>query len=395
MIKNRLIILLISVVFISSCSDNKPEVNENVESLPPSIAVQEETVSSVIELSDEQAGQLNIETESVKEGRLDIKIAAPANVFPAPENLRIISAPVSGRVVAINYHEGDMVSKGDILLEIESLDFANMVSEYLRALADKEYYSSNYNRLNKLAKQNISSRSDLEKAESELRRASNLLTAAHSKLLAIGISQKEMNAWANGADPGAIIKIRAGISGKLNEHLVDMGQAVNIYDKMLTIINPSKVMIKGFLSPHDASLVRPGDTAFTETLKGHEHSRVAGIIHSINPALDENNKSVVVNVMASPNNGWPRPGQSIRLVIDSKTDDNVIYIPVKAIVYDGDKALVFVKKSGNQWEKRYIEIKRSFEDFAVVQSGLKAGEEVAVSKIFNLKALARFEQFAD
>ena len=111
--------------------------------------------------------------------------------------------------------------------------------------------------------------------------------------------------------------------------------------------------------------------------------------------MDELNKSITVIILENSLNGWPRPGQNTRLNIFAETAAPVIAIPVAALQYDGDESAVFVKKDALHYEKRLVYVRRITGENVILESGLESGEEVAVSQVFSLKALARYEEFAE
>jgi cobalt-zinc-cadmium efflux system membrane fusion protein len=115
----------------------------------------------------------------------------------------------------------------------------------------------------------------------------------------------------------------------------------------------------------------------------------------VNPSLDMNNRSVIANILVESKDNWPLPGENVRLEIESSSPVDVITVPMDAITYDNNDAVVFVKLSEDKYEKRILEVTNGQGDYAIVRSGLKESEEVAISQVFSLKALARYEQFAD
>jgi cobalt-zinc-cadmium efflux system membrane fusion protein len=121
---------------------------------------------------------------------------------------------------------------------------------------------------------------------------------------------------------------------------------------------------------------------------------ISGKIKSINPALDETNRSIVANAVVESKGGFPLPGQNIRVVIKASTNGDAIFIPKNAIVYDGDKAVVFVK-SGDNFTRREIVPGKETDSGVIVSEGIQPGEKVAISELFTLKALIRFEEFAE
>jgi cobalt-zinc-cadmium efflux system membrane fusion protein len=167
-----LIAIMTAAVTLSCSSPDAPEQNTESVPLPPTLS--ENTAGSttvLVKLDDRQAEELQIKTQKVVEEIVSYPIVAPGTAFPAPDNISIASAPISGRVVEIYAHEGESVARGEVLLEIESLEFATLVAEYLRAAAEAEYQGNNYKRLQLLVEKKISPQRALDKAESDLERA--------------------------------------------------------------------------------------------------------------------------------------------------------------------------------------------------------------------------------
>jgi cobalt-zinc-cadmium efflux system membrane fusion protein len=99
--------------------------------------------------------------------------------------------------------------------------------------------------------------------------------------------------------------------------------------------------------------------------------------------------------MVNTENGWPKPGENVRLDIVTSSKKEIIAIPVETITYDGNQAIVFVLKEEGVFEKRNIEVAEMRDNFVFVDKGLKSGEEIAKTKVFSLKALSRFDKIAE
>lgn len=393
------------LAFMLSCSDKSEEAKSPGGDAAPNN--QDSKGISYINLSEEQAKELNIEIFNTESKAVDLIVSCPGDVSPAPDRSSIISAPISGIVNQIKAHEGEYVTKGQLLMVIESLDFINMVSEYMQAKQEVEYLAIELSRLAKLRESNISSKSDYDKMKNSYWKAGNDLQISRSKLKSIGLSDKETSDLEckflesvddlkkiNGDKCETNLKIRAPISGYIDMHYVDLGQAVTTYDRMMTIIGTDKVLIRGYLSPGDAELVDPGDKVTITTSKETNRS-IETVVHTKNPSLDPSNKAVTLNIYANTKSNWPYPGQNVRLEVLTKTKAEMVYVPVSAIAYFGETPIVFVKAGEGKFEKREIKLGRISESIAIVLEGLKAGEEVAVSEIFTLKSLAKFEEFAE
>jgi len=383
----------------SGCGNQEKSAEpETQTTAPPSITGSGATQTQVIQLTNAQAEELNINTYKINRSHFSFIITAPSRVHPAPRHISIVAAPVNGRVTNIFAHEGDHVKAGEVLFEFESLEIANLAADYLESNAEANYLKQQVDRLRQLVEKNISPQRALDRAQADLTRANARVRAAISRLQAIGISLQQMQQWENGSGTDKpLLRVRSPINGVINQHLVELGQAVNAYDKILDIIDNSQVMVKGYVSPEDAALLRPGDSLAISTRQVQEASgkSIRATITSINPALDEENKSIMVNAIINTENGWPVIGQNVRSEYSARTQLPVISVPLSAVQYEGDKATVFVKQSPTDYEKRFIDINRITPNAVIVKSGLNVGEEVAVSQVFSLKALGKYEEFAD
>jgi cobalt-zinc-cadmium efflux system membrane fusion protein len=155
------------------------------------------------------------------------------------------------------------------------------------------------------------------------------------------------------------------------------------------------VLVRGYVSPDDARLIQSGDSVFIIRRDETFGAKTDAIISSVNPGLDENSRSVVVNILVSTSESWPRPGENVRLEIVSSSQKEIIAIPTEALAYDGNQPVVFVKQGEDVFEKRIIRIIEIGPRFIFVESGLKEGEQVAISKVFSLKALSRYDIIAE
>lgn len=382
-------ILIFAMLFAFAACDNTNTTEKvNTEKSP------DKTETSVIKLDAKQAAEITINVAEAVSGKAEMSVIAPGQVFPSPDKIAIVASPLSGRVKKIYVHEGDKITQGNPLLEIESLEYANMIAEYLQYRAEFDYSESQVNRLEQLSNKKISSKSEFEKAKADLGRTRALLSAAKSRLLAVGVSQKQLERWIEGDTPEPVISIKSPISGYVNEHLIDMGKAVETYEKLLTVISTDEVMVKGYLSPNEGNGIFVGDSVSIINRKYRENGGLSSVVKSINPALDNEKKSIIANIIVKTKDGCPMPGQSVSLSFKARTHRNVITIPAEAIIYDGKRAAVFIQLSANEFEKRYIEVVKSDDENAII-NGIKEGEKVAINELFTLKALSRYEQFAE
>lgn len=389
-------IFLVAFLFsIFACSNKETTTGETSGEnigIPPSLKP-EKTEIETVQLSEKEAKELAIVTTKVTLRINDFNIVAPGEVFPAPKRSSIISTPINGQISNIHAFEGQAVKKGQELFQIQSLEFGSLISDYLQAQAESGFQENRFARLQELVKEKISSASELEKAKADFERARALLNSTLAKLKAVGVSEKELQSF-NTSDFDPSFKIYAPIGGIVEQNFVELGQSVNAMENLMRILDTKEILIRGYVSPNEAIYISPGDSVMVLKRQQRDVS-LKGIISSQNPGLDENTRSVIVNIILQTNNGWPKPGENLRLEIETSTPVESIAIPVEALTYDGDQSVIFVKKSETQFEKREIKIREIRNQLVFVESGLFENEEIAISNVFSLKALSRFDIIAE
>lgn len=389
------VLALAMALFAGSCSSEKGSGNQEEKEqteLPPSIRTQNSEIAFV-QLSNKEQNELNIQTVAIQSNLVDYSVMVPGVVFPAPEHSSLISTPIDGQISRIYKFEGNPVRKGEVLFQLQSFEFGNLVSEYLQAFAEENYQRSRLNRLIQLVEETISSESELERARAEYERASAVVRAAYSKLRAIGVSESEINQFTDGENIVPLLNIHSTIEGVVESNFVELGQSVNALENLARLLDMRKVLVRAYISPDDARLISTGDSVYIS--KREFNSSIGATITTINPGMDENNRSVIANVVIPTKSGWPKPGENLRVQIRTSSKIGMISIPSEALTYDGNNAIVFVKLGNGIYERRPIKISEIRDKHIFVESGLQVGDEIAISHVFSLKALLRFHLISE
>lgn len=388
-------LLIVVVLIVASCGNQtNPTQKEAANSdTPPSISGVK--AADLIKLTEKEQGELKIQSQPVSSSVQNYRITVPGVVFPASNHISIISTPIDGRISKISVQEGHSVRTGEELFSIESLEYGNMVSEYLQAVSEEAFQTSRLQRMEQLVEQTISSKSELDRARSDYQRAKTIVIAAVSKLKAIGVPDKEINAFKTAESIDPTLKIHSPISGILDQRSVELGQSVNALQTLARVLDITEhVLVRGYVSPEDAMFISVGDSV--SILRRQDDSfNMRAVINSVNPGLDESNRSVIVNIVLNTKNNWPKPGENLNLSILTSSQKEVLTVPMEALTYEGNDPIVFVQKSESVFEKRKLDVQEFRDKYAVVRSGLDKNERIAVNQIFSLKALSRFDKIAE
>ena len=279
-------------------------------------------------------------------------------------------------------------------MEIESLEYGQLLSDFLQGNSNLQYQKGRLDRNEELAEKGITSQSEMESIRAEYQLAKSNFIAVRARLMTLGLSNQEIENLKTVEQIEPHLLIRSRIDGVINEHFVELGMPVKAYDNLATVINPKHLLVKAFLSPEDLRYVAVGDSVSIVRQSDNQNG-IKSVIASINPALDGNSKAMIANILIRTDGKWPLPGENLRVTLKSEVPEHVLAVPSSAISWLGDDAVVYVAASDNRVEVRTVEILSSDENFSFIEKGLIAGENVATNEIFTLKSLVRFNEFAE
>ncbi|OZC01427.1 efflux RND transporter periplasmic adaptor subunit [Rubricoccus marinus] len=396
-------------LLVAGCGDGAPpETDADPVGQPPSL--QRASGPAVVTLSDVQAAELSVETAEVQASGATVEVGMPGVAEPSPDDFAAVSAPVSGRVVRVLAHEGEAVRRGQTVAVLQSMETASLSASARQASAEAAQAEAGVaqaqaevalqrqqvERYTQLVAERISPRMRLDQARADLGRAQAQLRAAQAAVAAAQArvtGSRDQLAAAGGGGRGGTVAVVAPRGGVIDRHTVDLGGSVMAYDEMMTIVGQGEVMVRGQATPDQAARVRAGDGVSVRSASDPGVA-VASRVASVAPAASSSDRSVAVYVRVPAGRGI-RPGQSVRLSVVARAEAGGVSVPLAAVSYDGDRATVFVQTGPRAFEQRPVELGAPGEEAVPVLSGLAVGDRVAVTNVFDLKALARFEAYGE
>ena len=328
-----------------------------------------------------------IKTARVGRAALAGDIQVVGSVAPAEDHYALVGPSVSGRVVRLHVGVGDPVRKGQTLGEIESVEAGQARGDYIAARAALAAAEANSVRERELAERQISSNREREVADAQAVSQKAKMRAALAHLRAIGFDPKGIRALEQEGTEGALIPMRAPISGTVIKRTVTLGQSVERSTDAYTIADLSRLWVLLDIYEKDLGRVHPGqrvnlrtDAAAGEVFK----ARVA----YVDPVIDEKTRTAHVRVEFENAQGKLRLNQLVTARIIGEpgyAGEPVLAVPSGALQRVDGTPIVFVRNSDG-FEKRVVEAGASGGDLIEVRSGLKEGEEVAMAGAFLLKS---------
>lgn len=341
---------------------------------------------SLVKLTQEQIDAEKIETAKVGPGVIARSITAPAAVKPDPDRIGRVAAKVAGVVEELRKRLGDKVARDEVVAVIDSREVADAKSEYLAAMVNYDLQSALFQREKGLFEKKITAEQLFLKAKTTFAEAKLKLDLARQKLAALDMSEAEIAALPS--QPIAALRrkeIHSPLAGRVIERLVSIGQPVGGegQSKELYVISDLSVVELEIAVPAgDLGLLREGQTVKVQNAEGHGFE---GKISYVNAMITRETRSGHVLARFDNPDFALRPGSLLEADITLKETPVRIRIPRAATIMIEGKPVVFIR-TPDGFMKREVELGRSDDAFVEVVSGLNAGETIAVSNVFLLKA---------
>ena len=298
-----------------------------------------------------QEVSVQVVTLTVKPVQLEERLNLPATV-ESFENLWVKSE-ASGQVIKILVQEGQMVQKGQVLVELDSRDYTTNLA---RIEANYKLVTIEYNRIAELFKRNIAAASEVDRLEAQLKDLEAQLKASKLAL--------------------ERTKITAPITGRLNEIEAKIGDWLSTDKPVAQILQIGEVKVTVGIPESDVSSVidlKEADIIIEALDKLRLKGRKLFLSRQPNDLARLYNMELVVD---NPD-GRILPGMFARVEIVKKRFEDAFAVPIYAVISQDNENFVYLEKD-NKAEKRQVELGILVGWIIQVRSGLKVGDNVII-----------------
>lgn len=356
-----LIPLFFSSVIITAC-DNKPAVKTAME---PEVGVVTLAPSSV-----------NIKSE----------LPGRALAFEIAE----IRPQVGGIIIKRNFVEGDKVSKGESLYQIDPAPLQARLDSAKGALAKAQATANNVrltlNRQSALIKSNYVSRQDYDTTRTQLNEAQANVAVAKADLEQATINLR----YANVTSP------IDGISGKSSVTVGALATA-NQENALVTVQRLDPIYVDLTQSVQDFLRLKEekangqiaqqqGKIPVELMLENGKPYRHTGTLEFSDPAVDETTGSVTLRAVFPNPEGEILPGMYVTALLDEGSQQNVLMVPQQGITHNEQgKATALILDQENVVQLREINAVKAVGNQWLVTAGLRPGDRVIVSGLQRIR----------
>lgn len=390
-----------------------------------------------VELEPEAMAAAGIEIEGVTQRVAVAPLTAGGTVEANQEQTQQVTPLVSGRVENVFVSLGDVVRKGSPVATISSPEVAEIYGKLREAETRLTLARRSVERVKRAENRAavLSAKARLDEAEAALRRTEKLIAlgaGAGKDLIAaetmyktakaeydyqsnIALSREVAEAQSEvetattevshlrqslrtlGDSGGSsrdisLVTLRAPVSGRVTERLVNAGAGVEAGKPIFTIGNLSTVWVIANVPDAQVGLLRVGAPAAVRLAAPGASSR-QGRVNYIDPTLDEQTRTARVRVEVA------NPGEALRVGMFVQVDFQAgspasgspevreVVVPSAAVQRVGERTVVFIPKDDEPgfFEVRSVELGGEIAGYHRVVSGLEVGDQVVTKGSFTLK----------
>jgi cobalt-zinc-cadmium efflux system membrane fusion protein len=350
-------------------------------------AARGERHDEAIKLSERQIDAGNFVVVEAKAGVLARRIHVPGSIVPSGDHIARVAVRLLGTVAELRKRLGDSVEAGEVIAVIESREVADAKSEYLAARLVFDLQQTLFDRSTRLFEGKVLSENDYLRARTTFADARVKIETARQKLFALSLTAEQIEALPQ--QPVETLRrqeLRAPIAGRVAERRVELGSLVGREgqeSELFVIADLSVVWADLAVSPSDLPAVREGQPITIAAGTGREPSPAT--IMFVSPLLDKDTRAA--RVVASVDNAgriW-RPGAFITAEIPTAEVAADVVVPKAALQSIKGETHVFVRTTEG-FEARRVTLGRQDDRAVEIATGLNAGERIATSNTFVLKA---------
>ena len=360
------IVSLAAVLSQSGCK--QPESDQKAEA-PPALKVQRVEDRNVFEVDRPERFQLTTSVPHTAVAELRVTGVVTPDIS---RNVPVISL-ASGRVVEIDARLGDSVTKGQLLMKVQSADISGAYSDYQQAIADETLARKQMERSKLLYDRGAIALKDVEVAEAAETKATVTIKTTLEHLRLLGVDPDH---------PSPIVEIMAPVSGVISDQQVTNAAGVQGLGapNPFTISDLTHVWIVCDVFENDLSAVRLGEGADIR-LNAYPSRVLRGTISNIGPILDPNIRTAKVRIEVE-NPGLMRPGMFVTATFHGPQKESRTAVPAAAILHLHDRDWVYMPVRDRQF--RRVEVVGGDMlpgNMQEVVSGLAAGQQVVANAL--------------
>ncbi|HHW4413222.1 efflux RND transporter periplasmic adaptor subunit [Citrobacter freundii] len=349
---------------------------------------------AIITACDNQPSEKNITREpevgiiTLKPSSVDIKSELPGRAVSF--EIAEIRPQVSGIIIKRNFIEGDKVSKGESLYQIDPAPLQAKLDAAKGALAKALSTTNNlrltFQRQSALLKSNYVSRQDYDTTRSQLNEADANVAVARADVeqAAINLHYANVTSPIDGISGTSSVTVGALVTANQESALVTIQQLDPIYVDLTQSVQDFLRLKEEKSSGKIAQ--EKGQIPVKLMLENGKPYRYTGALQFSDPAVDKVTGSVTLRAIFPNPDGEILPGMYVTALLDEGRQQNVLMVPQQGVTHNEQgKATALILDQKNRVQLREINAVKAVGNQWLVTAGLRPGDRVIVSGLQRIR----------
>ena len=333
--------------------------------LIPAESVSDGLLADQFKLTENAMALANIQTSIVGKGNVEGNTIKLSGKIAENEEANAVQVSYfAGRIERLNVSfTGEEVRKGQLLATIYSPELYATQQELITAASLKESQPALYK-------------------------------AVRNKLKLWKLSENQINQIEETGKVKENFPVYATVSGTVTEKLVEQGDYIKQGQPLLKMANLNTVWANFDVYENQIDAFKIEQEVMITT-NAYPNKEFKGKVDFIDPVLNTKTRTVTLRVVLNNKDDVFKPGMFVTANIDGVTSNNdqVLTIPASAVLWTGERSVVYLKTNPDQpiFEMREIKLGNQIGNDYEVLEGLFVGNEIVTNGTFTVDAAAQLQ----
>ena len=274
-------IVILGLFLLSACGQNKPQDKEAAKT-------NDSNTTETVSFSPAQLTSAGIEVGTPALEEINNTLVLQGKIDVPPQSIISLSFPLGGYVKSTRLLPGAAVRKGQVLAELEDMQFIQLQQDYLVAKERFALAQAEYSRQKDLNASKASSDKVMQQAKAEMETQRILMKSLAQKLQVIGINPSRLS-------PDHIsrtVSLVSPIDGYVSKVNTTIGKYTAPADVLFELIDPRDIHLMLHVFEKDLQSISIGQEVMAYTNNNPEEKIPAEVI-LIGKSLDDNRMAEV------------------------------------------------------------------------------------------------------
>ena len=317
-------------------------------------------------------------------------VEVPGHLVPNEDHTARLSVSVRGRVTDVRANVGDTVTRGQVLVTLQSEEASSRRADLAKASAELterqsmlRFARAARERAERLLTLKSGSAQDVERARADEAAAEAGVAQAEAAVEHARTALSVLEVDATGQ-----IQLKSPVSGVIVTRDVVVGAVVEAGAAALVVTDPSSLWLEFGVTDAVAAVLKSGQRLHF-ALAGSDGLAEARILR-VGGVVDPATRLVVVRASVANPNRRLRPEMFVTVRVETTPSRSGVTVPKDAVqLFEGQRAVLLAEpdgKGGAKFTRRDVEVGTTVGGHTRIVKGLTAGDVIVTEGAFAVRA---------